>query len=413
MSKWYKLDNAAKIFPPSTTKDDPKTFRLSATLVENIDKKALQEAVNKTVNNIPLFTSTIKKGFFWYYLEQTKIQPIVSEEQTNPCEELNGELLFQVTYYQKRINLEVYHALTDGTGALEFLKSLVKNYLLIIHPVDNLLNINDLSTVEQENDGFEKYYNPSYKFKIKPNRMAYHLKSKRYSEGRLKIIEGLTNVQELIKIAKKYQTTITIYLTSILIKSIIETMSIRDYNKPIVITVPVNLRQYYNFKTMRNFFNVITVKYDNPSNSDLENIISSVSQQFADYLKSNNIKETMNKLAFLEHFFILRLVPLFIKDIVMRVGYGISRKYQTMALSNIGIIKMPIELEKYIDYFTVYTSTDSIQICVCSYKDKISLAFSSHYLNSEIEKNFFRLLSNQGLDITINTNDIKEEDEDE
>lgn len=413
MSKWYKLDNAAKIFPPSTTKNDPKVFRLSATLKEKVDKDILQQAVNKTVNSCPIFKSIIKKGFFWYYLEESKIEPIVTEEQTNPCEKLNTDLLFQVTYYQKRINLEVYHALTDGTGALEFLKNLVKNYLLIVYPVDNLLNISDLSTAEQENDGFEKYYNPSYKLRFKKSKMAYHPKGKKYSEDRLKIIEGIADSQELIKLAKANDTTVTIYLTSVLIKSILTTMSIRDKKKPIVITVPVNLRQYYEFKTMRNFFNVITITYNNPERNDLPSIIQSVKEQFTSYLAPDSIKETMNKMAFLEHFFILRLIPLFIKDIVLKIGYAISRKYQTIALSNVGIIKLPEEINKYIDYFTVYTSTDCFQICVCSFQNKMSLAFSSHYINSEVEKNFFRYFAEQGLKITINTNDLEEVEEDE
>lgn len=190
-------------------------------------------------------------------------------------------------------------------------------------------------------------------------------------------------------------------------------MSIRDKKKPIVITVPVNLRQYYEFKTMRNFFNVITITYNNPERNDLPSIIQSVKEQFTSYLAPDSIKETMNKMAFLEHFFILRLIPLFIKDIVLKIGYAISRKYQTIALSNVGIIKLPEEINKYIDYFTVYTSTDCFQICVCSFQNKMSLAFSSHYINSEVEKNFFRYFTEQGLKITINTNDLEEGEEDE
>ena len=73
--------------------------------------------------------STLKRGFFWYYLEETDIKPTVTKEDTLPCDYMDYGILFRVSYFKKRINLEVSHALTDGTGTEIFLKSLTANYL--------------------------------------------------------------------------------------------------------------------------------------------------------------------------------------------------------------------------------------------------------------------------------------------
>ena len=125
MSKWYRLDNAAKIFPPSKNKYDSKIFRFSVSLKEEIDKNILEQALIKTLEEYPIFKSILKRGLFWYYLEESDINVSVEEEHIRPCSEFTSNALFQVTYYKKRINLEVNHALTDGTGTLMFLKSLV------------------------------------------------------------------------------------------------------------------------------------------------------------------------------------------------------------------------------------------------------------------------------------------------
>ena len=126
---WRRLDNAAKIFPPTSNKQDTKVFRFACRLKEDIEPEILQEALNKTMKTFPLYASIIKKGLFWYYFENSRLKPLVEEEAKPLCSALYHEdrknLLFQVSYYKKRINLEIYHALTDGVGALQFLKSLV------------------------------------------------------------------------------------------------------------------------------------------------------------------------------------------------------------------------------------------------------------------------------------------------
>ena len=123
-SEWNKLDNAAKIFPAAQSKKDTQVFRFSCELYKTVNKDLLQKATEDTLEEFDIFKSILRRGLFWYYLEESDIKPIVREEYKIPCSLIyqrnNHKLLFEVTYYRNRINLEVFHVLTDGTGAMNF-----------------------------------------------------------------------------------------------------------------------------------------------------------------------------------------------------------------------------------------------------------------------------------------------------
>lgn len=411
--KWYKLDNAAKIFPPTSSKSDSKVFRFACELYEDINEKILQDALNKTLEEYPLFLSSLKKGLFWYYLETSPVKPIVTKEKERICEQMSYDLLFRVTYYKKRINLEVHHALSDGTGTLNFLKSLISNYLIKKYKIRKKIIIDNTSIYEKEVDSYKKYYKASKGIKTKEIKKAYNLKGSIYPEQRIKIIEGIVPTKDILKISKEFKTTVTVYLTSVLIKSIALTMNSRDKKKPIVITIPVNLRKYFKSNTARNFFNTVFISYKVDDNDTLEEIIKTVDTQLKENLNKENLSYKINSYSILENIFLIRLVPVFIKDLVLKLFHYKSNKEQTISLSNIGIIDMPVELRKYIKLFDVFNSTHAMQLCMCSYLDNMTLSFSSHFINTEIQKNFFRELSEKGIEITINDNVVEDTDYEE
>lgn len=137
-SRWRKLDNAALVFPAVTGKNDTRVFRVYCRLKETVEPEILQKALDITMEKYPLYQAVLRKGLFWYYLERRDIQPLVKPETEPPCSDLyvpdQKSLLFQVTYYKDRIQFEVFHALTDGTGSMHFIQELVKQYLMLAHP---------------------------------------------------------------------------------------------------------------------------------------------------------------------------------------------------------------------------------------------------------------------------------------
>ena len=135
---WRKLDNSAKIFPMSTGKRYSTVFRLSAVLKEKVEPKILQEAVRQTLEKYQFFKVRMKPGFFWYYLEENTKEPNVEEEQDYPCKYIdsrrNNNYLFKVTYFENKVNIDIFHSLTDGNSGTTFFKEMIYTYLELMHP---------------------------------------------------------------------------------------------------------------------------------------------------------------------------------------------------------------------------------------------------------------------------------------
>ena len=402
--KWFKLDNAAKIFPPVSNKKDPKVFRFVCVLKENIDKDILQESVNEALNFFPNFRSILKKGFFWHYLETTDFNPIIKEEKKDICSPIYNKkkkkLLFRVNYYKNRINLEVYHALTDGTGALEFLKTIVHIYISKKYNIEEFNFDYDASLNEKSSDSFNKYYKFQLN-KIEKSNKVYQIKGDKLNK--IRVINGCMNTKDLIDLAHKYNTTLTGLIVSIYILAIKENMNLKDENNYICIDIPVNLRKYFKSQTARNFFSVIKLKYNGSDN--LEDIIKYVDKNLKKELKKDNLFKTMNKYATFEHNFLIRLIPLFVKNFILKIIIKFVKT--TSTVTNLGIIKVDDSIKDYIDSFEVYVSTDKMQISMCSYLDKLNIAFTSMFDNMDIIKCFYRKLSSFGIDIIITSNEIE------
>ena len=131
--RWMRLDNAAKIYPAARRQNWSNVFRLSATLTEEVDRTVLQSALDVTVRRFPSIGARLRRGVFWYYLEQLTHAPSIKDECNYPLTRMSRDEVrqcaFRVIAYKKRIAVEIFHSLTDGNGALIFLKSLVAEYL--------------------------------------------------------------------------------------------------------------------------------------------------------------------------------------------------------------------------------------------------------------------------------------------
>lgn len=414
---WFKLDNAAKIYPSTSSKSDTRVFRFSCELLDFVKGEILQASLEAAIEDLPEFRYVLKRGMFWYYLEQSSLCPVARPEEAPPCSAIyNGSktLLFNVTWYKKRINLEVYHVLADGTGALHFFKTLVLYYLKFAHPdTVGKVSISDIiydaSQTQKMTDAFNKYY-----FKNKPlplkqkNIRAYQIKGARETEWRLNIIEGSVSAKAIIEKAHEYGATVTAFVTALFIRSIYGEMNAYEKSRPVVVNIPVNLRNFFESKSTRNFFGIVEIKYDFSDGKDsLEDIITHSKQSLAEHLNEEYLQNRLNKFLGYERNFFIRLVPLAIKNLYMHIAYSFSRREFTSTVSNLGKIEMPEAAKPYIKLFDVFNSTEKMQICICSYEDKMNISFSSPFLCTDIQRNFFRALVLMGIPVEISANDLK------
>jgi hypothetical protein len=126
---WFALDNAAKIYPAVITKNVTNVFRITAILKEPVKIKPLLKAVLRAEKRFPYLCVQLKEGFFWYYLEHLPEHIPVEPDEHRLCREfLKGSLLIRIPVNNNSISIECSHILTDGTGALELLKTILGFY---------------------------------------------------------------------------------------------------------------------------------------------------------------------------------------------------------------------------------------------------------------------------------------------
>lgn len=414
---WRSLDNAAKLFSAASSPKDTRVFRFYCELKEEVKEEILQEALNQTIQKYPVFLSVMRKGLFWHYLEKSELRPVVREEYKEPCSSLyvrdKKTLLFEVTYYKKRINFEVFHALTDGTGATEFLRELVKNYLYLIHeenlePVE--LSNQYLTVKDQEDDSFSRYYDPDFPRKKKKKIRAVQIKKGGKGYEELQINEASMSVKELLGIAREKKVSMSVLLTAAFICAIHEEMSRMQEKKPVILMVPVNLRKIFPSDSMLNFFGYIEPGYQFGGGKDsFEDVLEAVKLYFQENLSKEHMAGRMNELIAIEKHKILKWAPLELKNRCIRAGAKMAEQEVTAVLSNMSVVKMPEDYAQYIEKFGVYTSTNRTELCICSFQDTLSLGFTSRYDSTNIQRNFYRILKELGASVKVEEPDFPED----
>lgn len=408
---WLRLDNAGKVFPATSGKHDTGVFRFACTLTEPISESGLQQALDRTLEKFPHFLYVLCGGLFWYYLEPGELKPICHAENTGICSQLfyrnKRSLLFDISYHGCRINMDIYHALADGTGAMHFFRYLICRYLSIIHPdtfEDELAEeISFAPASVRTEDSFSKYYKHVKKEKNSLPKRVYHLKG--HPGHGYTVVEGLMSCKKIHALAKEKGVTITEFLCSLVIMAIRHEMPVRERTKPIVINLPVNLRNYFESDTARNFFGNVHISYTFGKDEDKpENIAEALHLSLQKELNRDNLMKNISGYVSMERNPFIKIVPLTVKNFFIRIARHIASSKETIVISNVGIVKMPPETQKFIRHMSVLSSTSKTQICICTCGDTLSVGFSSRFEDTDIQRNFFRFLTDMGVDVQIESN---------
>lgn len=419
---WRRLDNSAKIFPISAGKKYSTVFRLSALLNEDIEPNILQEAVNQTLEKYQSFKVRMKSGFFWYYLEYNTKPAIVQEESDYPCKYIeprkNNNYLFKVTYFKNKINIDIFHSLTDGNSGTTFFREIIYTYLELMHP--EILNDEERKIRKIEYDT-EDSYMKNYDKKAKSNvsgRRAYVLKGNKIKLGAISAIHEIIDLEELKKETKKYEATITQYMTAVLIYSIYQENYLKgksNSRKPIKVCIPVNLKKYFPSKTMSNFFSYITLEAEmdkivsGRGNEVFKSILEFVKQDFKKRLTEEEIIKTMSANVRLGNNIFIKTIPLCLKKLLVRLSYIEIRKYTTITYSNIGRIGIIGKYKDYIQYFLMLIApepVEKIKCSSCTFENKMVFTFTSILQDNSIEKRVYEFLTNKGIKVEIESNGV-------
>lgn len=415
-TNWRRLDNSAKIFPIASSKKYSSVFRLSAVLKEKINPVILKKAVEKVLKTLPSFKVKLKKGMFWYYFEENNKNIIIEKEKNYPCKYIdpntNNDYLFKVTYFENKINIDIFHSLTDGNSGIMFLREITYTYIELAHQkdFDKSLRVQRKLSNNTEDD-----YLKNYDKKSKGSRggkKAYALKGKKLPLAAIGVIHININMNELKAKAKENNATITQYLTAVIIYSIYNS-NYKKYNgkRPIKVCVPVDLRKYFKSETVSNFFSYITLqaKMEEEQMQTFKGIIEFVKNDFNKKLTKEEISKTMSANVKLGNNAFIKSIPLFLKLIIVKLSYIEIRKYTTTTFSNIGRIGIIGEYQKYIDKFLMLIAPETVEkikCSSCSFENNLVFTFTSILQNTDVEQEFCRILKEEGIEISVEGNGV-------
>lgn len=416
---WRKLDDQAKVFALASSENYSSIFRLSVILKEKINKEILQKALNLVLDKYKVFKVKMKKGIFWYYLEANTEEAIVCIENEYPFSKVNtkknNNYLFKVTYFENKINIDFFHVLTDANSGEDFFKDLIYVYLDLKY--SNKVELNTLDEVIQESENaYRKNYKKYSKKRDIPQK-AYQLKGAFLPSGAIGINHFYIDLDEIKKCSKLKDATISMYLIAMIVWSIYEgNYKINKGNKPINICVPINLKKYFETDTKSNFFSYMMVSLDvrRDKKYSFNIILEMVKKEFQKKLKLKKMVETISADVGKTRNPFIRIVPLFIKKLAVRLGSLDVKKNFTMTFSNIGKLDIRDEYKKYIENFMVVLCPDwaeRIKTGVCSYGNNLVVTFSSNLKDNKVENKFKCFLEENNINYKVEGNGLNNIDD--
>lgn len=417
---WLRLDNAAKIYPPARSRYWSPMFRLSADLTEEIDTDVLKTALDRTLARLPSFSCRLRKGLFWYYLERMEGAPAILPDVNNPMTYFNVKenknFLFRVRCCGSKLAVEFFHVVTDGSGGMTFLLTLIGEYLRLRYGVrvpasGHVLSCDDPPAAEEYEDSFLKYARKETM--SRGERAAYHPHGAAMPPFEVSYIFGTVPTEHLHRAAKEHDASISEFITALLIQIIARQQAAErsraKRKKPVKVSVPVDLRRFYPTKTLRNFSSYINPGIETRlGEHSFEEILVQVKSFMKAQITEKQLNARFSENVATERIHILRATPLFIKDPLLKMFYNMQgNRYVSMTFSNLGRIDAPEELRRYVRQLEFVLGPSKKKGCLStcvSYAGSTRFVFTRTFEGADIEREFFRRLIKLGIPVKIESN---------
>lgn len=415
--EWFKLDNAAKIFPGQNSKTWSNVFRIGVELKESVEPLLLKKALCRTLRRMPCFDVRIKAGFFWYYFEKNPNDPLVLEDVKNICYRVrfreNGGYLFRVFYHGNRISVDVYHAISDGYGNTVFVSTLVAEYLRLkgydIPAGKMVLSLESTPTEDEMYDAYTRFASSKASYNRR-DKAVYHAVGTKTGKHMCNYTIGVMSFEQIHAISKSYGVTVTEFFAAMLMDiHYRKQLKEKKKQREVSVQIPVNLRKFFPTNTLRNFVLCLRVKMNpNMGEYTFEEILRLVSLQ----LRLVNNKKTVNSMMTqnlkIEQNPFAKFFPLFIKNLSVGLTFLLTGEQTTSALlSNIGPVDIPDEMKEHIEKYLFFTGPGKLNGARCgviTLGDKLAFTFSNCYDETDIEREFFTRLVKMGVHVKIESN---------
>lgn len=389
-------------------------YRMSVVLDSDISEALLDLALKTVIARFPSFRYTIKRGLFWWFLHKLENEPEIKAPDTLKSFDLkkNGGYMFRLSADGTRIDLDVFHALTDGTGAMTFLLSVTAEYLRMAEGMEPsygkwVLNPDEEPAVEEMEDSFDRF--SGTKGALDQERNAYHIKGYVEKPDVLNSLGVSVKVSELAAKASEMDCTVTELLSALILLSFQElrTRDGRRRKSPhLRMELPVNLRPLFSSTTLRNFSSYVYLSLDVTNGEfSLEDAVREIKYQKRLFVQPARLTKRIAANVALEDNLAIRCIPLLIKRPVINIiNHLKGDKYASYTLSNLGKIELPGAMAEHVKdvHFILGRTRQRSGACACvSYGDILNLDFSRKIAEDDLERVFVEKLRALGIWATV------------
>jgi NRPS condensation-like uncharacterized protein len=413
---WLRLDNAAKIYPAVRDRELTSVFRIAVELKERIKAKQFLEAIHTLEKRFPYYKVKLKAGFFWYYLEPDNAPIKVIPDQGVPCRAFgNQELMFRVLAKENMISAEFSHILTDGTGAFEFLKTLLLVYIDkcgVPIPADiPYHHPEEMPSGEEYEDAYNRYFK---RIDAPPPKIpkAFHIPFPLNKAPRFEILTATVPIEDILKKAKEHEVSITEYLVAVYLYSLQHiyeqqsSFSKRIANKIARIEVPVNLRRMFPSRTMRNFSLYVIPGIDlRLGHFTFEEVVKSVYHQMQLETDKKLISKMISRNVSGERNTFVKRVPLLLKSLILSKLYTLGTQQYSGVVTNLGKINLSPEVNSLINTFIFIPPPPNkvlkVNCAVVGFDNKLTFTFGNITNSKELERQFLTFLTAQGIPVKL------------
>ncbi|WP_224994773.1 hypothetical protein [Cesiribacter sp. SM1] len=413
---WLRLDNAAKIYPAIRSTELTSVIRISVELKERIKAEPFSEAIRAIEERFPYYKVILRRGFFWYFLEHADIPIKVMADKGVPCRAFEkDELMFRVLVMKNKVSVEFSHILTDGTGTLEFLKTLLFTYLEKCgqRVPDGVpwLRPGEKASTEEHEDAFNRFFKKTEAPTISIPK-AFHVPFSLKPRPRFDVLLGIIPIKETIQKAKEHKVSLTEYLVAVYLYGLqkvheeLPKRAKRRSNKKVRIEVPVNLRNMYPTKTMRNFSLYVMPEIDVRMGwYTFEQLLKVVHHQMQLETDKKLISKMMARNVGGEKNLFIRGVPLFLKSLILSQLYAAGTQKYSGVITNLGKVDFSPEINNHIKR-VVFIPPPANKILkvncgVVGFENKLVLSFGNITESKKLERYFFSFLISQGIPVKI------------
>jgi NRPS condensation-like uncharacterized protein len=416
---WFPLDNAAKIYPAIISDELPAVFRITAVLKDPVNIRSLLKAALRVEKRFPYYTVQLKQGFFWYYLEQQLSHIPVEVDSGLICRKFpKRTLLLRILVKDNRLSVEFSHILADGTGAFEFLKTLLITYSRecgrnIPHGYPYFRPEDAISKEEYE-DAYKRYFKENIPGMVKKTK-AFHLPFSLRRTPRFRMTVAILALDQIKEKAAAKGVSMTIYLVALYLYILqdifegLEGFQRIGKNKVIRIQVPINLRNIFPSRTMRNFSLFVMPEIDlRLGHYSFDELIKTVYHQMKLETDEKLINKNISRNVGSENKLYVRGIPLFLKSFILRMKYySLGTKQYSGVLTNFGRADLPPAASEMIDHFIFIPPPPNkllkMNCGVIGFEDKLVMSFGNITKSVLLEEKFIQFIKDQGITINFET----------